>query len=737
MISNNEKVLNDQLTNNLLAICFYFLMTSVVLSTFVWPNSTSTLQIAFEIICSMITICIFSVIWIAADFKDLSPMYRIIGYGLLSVTVMSLFHIIAFINGVKDGGLSLYEIHTPYWLSSRIVEVIVILYAAVEDRPNKRHSKVLALLETIGLTIALMLLLYFAENHLPSSTKLLYKMNINIVFLFTIFMYIITWQVRTKNEEYDLSKDRLITVAIFCFIGAAICPLLLNINVRFDFLFTLGYLFKLGAYFALLQGVYTEAIINPYRALDRSKEHLNKTLNILPLGVMGFKMSTGINYANHYLLDLLECTFHDLHQMTVDEFNTAFDVEPLPNRYELFTLKTLKGNQIVIQLKKLENEHGILITFTDTRAEQKLDTLHLQTEMIFNSVASQIMLLDENHTILYANKKNEECVELKADSIIGLSVFEYSKMLDLKYNDDDYIKYENIREENTHYTLTTPSGKEKTIMAQYKKIKDEYGNIIGYVSIANDITDMVQEQEKIQQQERLALIGQMGNGIVHETKNYLASIKGYCDLLSISLEDDTMKNYVLKIETIANDMNGLVSKYLELSRPSQAILDILSLNEIISSILYIIKSPSFLGDTRLELDLCKNDMEILADDNLIKHVIINLTKNAVEAMENTKNPLLIIATRVKGHFMQIVVKDNGCGISKENIKILGTPFFTTKQSGTGLGLSNCFKIINEIGGQINVESKLREGTTFYIELPIFQDNLLGGDDQKKDYSTIA
>ena len=64
--------------------------------------------------------------------------------------------------------------------------------------------------------------------------------------------------------------------------------------------------------------------------------------------------------------------------------------------------------------------------------------------MIFNSIASLIILLDENHTIIYANKNNEECVELDADSIIGLSIFEYNKMLNLKYKGEDYLKYESI-----------------------------------------------------------------------------------------------------------------------------------------------------------------------------------------------------------------------------------------------------------------------------------------------------
>ena len=742
MACNNKKVLiptvlDGQLINHFFIVYFNFFIASFVLSTFTWSISPATLHIGSEIISDMITISIFSVMWIAIDFEDLSPMYRVIGFGLLTVTVLSLFHIAELLNFYKHGTLSLFEMGIPYWLTARIVEIIIIIYVAMAHGIDKKRTKTFLLIKMITIIMGILLLFYFARRYLAPYAKWVYQGEISLILFSTILVYIIILRQIIRRPKYDFTKDRYVIRAIFCFIGATICPLLLNLNVEFKFLITLGYLFKLGAYFPLLQGIYLQAIILPYNALASTKEDLIKTLNSLPLGVMEFKPNTGITYANQYLLDLLDCTPSDLYQITLNEFYTIFEVEQLSEQYEIFKLRTLKGHHIITQVKRFQHENSTLVALTDTRAEQKLNTLHLQTEMIFNSIASLIILLDENHTIIYANKNNEECVELDADSIIGLSIFEYNKMLNLKYKGEDYLKYESIGDRNSRYTLTTPNGKKKTIIGQYKEIKDAYDNIVGYVSVASDITDMIREQEMIQQQEKLALIGQMGNGIVHETKNYLASIKGYCDLITLKSEDVTIKNYISKIETIANDMNTLVSKYLELSKPSEAILDILSVNELIESVLYIIKSPSFLDNTQLELDLCKDDMEILADDNLIRHVIINLAKNAVEAMTSVENPLLIISTRVKGHFMEISVKDNGCGIPKENNKKLGTPFFTTKKYGTGLGLANCFKIISESNGQINVESKLGEGTTFYIELPIFEDDVYNEKSPKKHFFTIA
>ena len=354
-----------------------------------------------------------------------------------------------------------------------------------------------------------------------------------------------------------------------------------------------------------LKEAYTRTVVYPYKKLESKNKQLNKILDSLPVGIIGYQEGLGIYYANKTLLDLLECTVEDLEQLS----------------------------------------HGLNIHFSD---------------------------------------EVKKC------------------------------------------TLTTPNGKVKTITGKFINIKDNNNNVIGYTYIANDVPHMFEDQTKLQQQEKYALIGQMGNGIVHEIKNYLASIKGYCDLLTFNMKSKSLRNYISKIEFIVSDVNGLVLKYLDLSKPDQckSIPDILSLNELIESILYIIKSPSFLNEATLELDLSMEEKEILANESQIQHVIINLAKNAVEAMKGQKHPHLTIATQLKDNFMEIVVSDNGCGISKEDLKKIGSPFFTTKKTGTGLGLANCYKMIRDNHGQISVDSKEGRGTTFSVKFPVYEDGML-------------
>lgn len=233
------------------------------------------------------------------------------------------------------------------------------------------------------------------------------------------------------------------------------------------------------------------------------------------------------------------------------------------------------------------------------------------------------------------------------------------------------------------------------------------------------LNDYEEEQKKIQQQEKLAIIGEMGSGIVHETKNYLASIKGYCQLLSSKIQDEKLRKYIGRIESISTDLNKVIVEFLSLAKPKETFMDIISLNELIESMRYMLESPSFMKGIDIDITLSSIEEDIKADDSQIKQVILNIVKNAIEAMSETKDARLGIST-ILNHDrdeMQLIISDNGKGISEENLKKLGTPFFTTKETGTGLGLSVCYRIVKEHGGRIDIRSEENKGTTFTISFP--------------------
>ena len=399
-----------------------------------------------------------------------------------------------------------------------------------------------------------------------------------------------------------------------------------------------------------------------------------------------------------------------------------FSFVMFPIKYPIIILFSLLSFFMSLALLKLLFKVDVIKMY-DTFSYAK-DSFQIQTNIILNILNSPIIIVDINKAIITCNNALYEFVEMEKSSLKGVNIDDFNKSIYLMQNKNTLVSLDDcLKQIVCELSLTTPNGNEKTFIAQINEVQDISNDVIAYIIVCTDTTNIRKEQENLHNQERLALIGQMGSGIIHESKNYLASIKGYCELLLLSIKEERQKSYVSKIQFIANDMNGLLNQYLSLSKPSELILDLVSVNELIESITYIIESPSFLLGSNLKIDLCEQDEEVLADDSRVKHVIINITKNAVEAMKEISEAYLTIQTVKQDNTMQIIISDNGVGIPPSDIQKLGTPFFSTKNTGTGLGLSNCYKIVQDCGGEINVSSKVGHGTTFTISLPIYEEEL--------------
>ncbi|MDF2841401.1 MAG: hypothetical protein K0Q99_2173, partial [Clostridia bacterium] len=220
-----------------------------------------------------------------------------------------------------------------------------------------------------------------------------------------------------------------------------------------------------------------------------------------------------------------------------------------------------------------------------------------------------------------------------------------------------------------------------------------------------------------------ALLGQMGAGIVHETRNFLTTIKGRCQLIDIYTEDEVIRNHSSKINKDVEAVNHIMSEFLFLSKPKDTNLVEISIRDVLGSIKGMVETTSLVRGVKLEMKMCEDERYLLCDESQLKQVILNICKNGIDAMINQPNAKLVLETSYCEYknAVLIIIKDNGKGISKEHLDKIGTPFFTTKRAGTGLGLSVCYKIIRDHGGKIEVESELGKGTSFTIELPCVED----------------
>lgn len=217
-------------------------------------------------------------------------------------------------------------------------------------------------------------------------------------------------------------------------------------------------------------------------------------------------------------------------------------------------------------------------------------------------------------------------------------------------------------------------------------------------------------------------INTLAAGIAHEIRNPLTSVKGFLQLLRPYLIDCGKEQYIDIALDELNRANNLIFEYLNASKPQINKKEELSLRKIIHETGLLYESEAMFHDIILNIQLPDHIPAIFANGMQLKQVLVNLLKNAIDAIKekNEKIPGKIeIFIEIEDlSTVSICISDNGCGMTYETLNHLFTPFYTTKTTGTGIGLPICKKIIEEHSGQIFITSKLGKGSTFKIVLPI-------------------
>jgi len=208
----------------------------------------------------------------------------------------------------------------------------------------------------------------------------------------------------------------------------------------------------------------------------------------------------------------------------------------------------------------------------------------------------------------------------------------------------------------------------------------------------------------------------------------VAAIKAFTQLLPERFDDAEFRNDFVQIVSGEIDrISTLIKELLEFARPSSPRVEAASIHTIIESTLLLISTETKKKRIRIFKDISKDLPFVPVDSEQIKQVLLNILINAIEATE--EDGKIFVKTRpcIKSNgetYIQVVVADTGCGISHDSLDSIFRPFFTTKQKGSGLGLSISKQIIQNHKGTIDVESEPNKGTTFYINLPLHPENLL-------------
>lgn len=228
-----------------------------------------------------------------------------------------------------------------------------------------------------------------------------------------------------------------------------------------------------------------------------------------------------------------------------------------------------------------------------------------------------------------------------------------------------------------------------------------------------DVMDLERKLAVVEEsikKERLVAIGELAARFAHDIRNPLAVIRNSIDILTSQSPDPKTVNHYQRIQRAVDRITYQIDDVLNFVKPRILILKQTPLSEILDSTVGKVKVP----DTVL-LEMPKKDITLIADPINLEIVFVNLITNAIQAMNNSGK--IRISFKVEKGNTVISLSDNGPGIQKKHLSKIFEPLFTTKQTGTGLGLVSCKTIVEQHGGKISVRSRVGHGTTFLISLP--------------------
>jgi len=346
-------------------------------------------------------------------------------------------------------------------------------------------------------------------------------------------------------------------------------------------------------------------------------------------------------------------------------------------------------------------------------------------DTVLDSLPCGIVVCDEKHRLLMANNS--------ALRFLPLSYTEGGLLWELipEENIADFFQQVLKRGDRVleqEMDLHTQGGPPGRLLSISVHPLVEKRKITGSLVYIEDITEKRGREVRLRRAENLASLTTLAAGVAHEIKNPLGAISIHLQLLRKALDkkekrhnketDLLVDKYFSVLNEEVDRLNGIVIDFLFAVRPMSLELCEGDLNALVAGLGEFIRAELEQSNIRLLLELDDKLPPVLFDERYMKQVLLNLIKNAQAAMPN--GGLLTIATFGSDSEVRISVCDTGTGISQENLKKIFEPYFTTKGSGTGLGLTLVYKIVREHQGEMSVDSRVGEGTDFEIILPVYQ-----------------
>ena len=337
-----------------------------------------------------------------------------------------------------------------------------------------------------------------------------------------------------------------------------------------------------------------------------------------------------------------------------------------------------------------------------------LANMKLYTRNIIESMPDGLLTLDSGGLIEACNPKILEITAMDLDTLKG-------KRPENLFDNWPYDSLKNKRVNNSFFhTFHHENGNEVPVEISSSSLRDEQGKQLGAVFLFRDLREIRSMEEQLERSRRLMALGRMAAGIAHEIRNPLGTLRGFAQYFGSKAEDEASKEYSALMIGEVDRLNESISSLLQFSRPREPEFTIVDVAQLIKKTCKLLEHD--FRESNITLLTSGNPSgTIEADADLLLQVMLNLLKNAINASQ--AGATLSLSCEENEENIRITVADNGIGMTRQEQEQMFDPFFTTRKTGTGLGLAVSNQIVEQHSGSFDVQSQPGKGTSITMILP--------------------
>lgn len=351
--------------------------------------------------------------------------------------------------------------------------------------------------------------------------------------------------------------------------------------------------------------------------------------------------------------------------------------------------------------------------------ERAIQLINIQdyTQSILRSITSGVVTVGPDGSVTTANPAAEHILRVNEAEMIA-------KRLPALFRDDGGLGQDlskvldgRLPRSARDVTLLTKDGKVVHAQASVARMRDIDGRTLGAVVAIEDVSEVKALTAQLIRADRLAAMGELTAGVAHEVRNPLGIIRASVQLLEDSeCKTERIREASTIIKQEIDRLDKVVKALLDFGRPSSPTLMPTDVADVLSDIVLFTRKFASGSNVEIIVEVDEDVPRVMADPDQLKQVFLNLVANAVQSMEQFGGTLTLGAEESEG-FVEVTVADTGPGIAREDVGKVFDPFYSTKDDGTGLGLTIVHRIVDEHDGHIEVESEQGKGTTFRVSLP--------------------